>query len=447
MVRRCALAIGLTVLVASLGVAAGIHESTTKPAGTNETGTDFSWRAYSGTTIHIMFDSHPWQKFIEPLIPEFEAQTGIHVDLSVYPESQFRTKRTVEMLSGTSDIDGFMIMPAEDLAKYAKSDWIEPLNHYMSSKATSWPEYDLSDFFHSALAAGVKKGTSYTIPIQLETSLLAYNKKILARYHVEVPRTMAELLSAARTIYNDSHGQIYGITMRGDKAAATSQWIDFVHSFGGSWLNGEGKSAIDSPQAVAATELYGKLLRLYGPKSAPTNSWYESTSIFMRGRAAMIYDANVFKAEYENRAISDVAGYVGYTAIPSGPAGSVPHVSAWSLAIYSGSKHKGATWLFMQWATSKAIDLKALINGIPVARRSSWNSPTFEQNDNSPEWTKATLASYKSASPLWNPPVVSVSRCREVVGEAIVASILGQDVSTALKSAAAQMNAIIGSSR
>ena len=447
MVRRGALAFGLAVLVASLGVAAGIHESTGRGASENGTGTDFSWRAYSGTTIHIMFDSHPWQKFIEPLVPQFEAQTGIHVDLSVYPESQFRTKRTVEMLSGTSNIDGFMIMPAEDLAKYTQANWIEPLNHFIDSRATSWPQYDPADFFHSALAAGVTKGTNYTIPIQLETSLLAYNKRILARYGVEVPRTMADLLSAAKKIYNDSHGQIYGITMRGDKAAATSQWIDFVHSYGGSWLNGSGKAAIDSPQAIKATQLYGTLLRLYGPKSALTNSWYESTSIFMHGRAAMIYDANVFKAEYENKAISDVAGHVGYAVIPSGPAGSVPHVSAWSLAIYSGSKHKAATWLFMQWATSKAIDLRALIDGIPVARKSSWNSPVFEKNDSSPEWTRATLASYKSATPRWNPPVVSVSQCRDAVGEAIVASILGQDVSTALQSASAQMNAIIGSSR
>lgn len=447
MVKTVALAVGLSALVASTVMAVGAHERPTLSSGAAETSASFNWRAYAGTTIEIMLDSHPWQKFIEPYIPEFEKQTGIHVGVSVYPENQFRTKRTVEMLSGTSSIDGFMIMPAEDLAKYTQLGWLEPLNGYMTSKTDLSPHYDTSDFFSSALKAGVRGGDNYTIPIQLETSLLAYNKTILSRYHVGVPRTMDQLLSAAKTIYEDSHGQIYGITMRGDKAAATSQWIDFVHSYGGTWLGRDGKSAIDSPQAIAATELYGRLLRLYGPKSALTNSWYDSISIFMQGRAAMIYDANVFKAEYENKGISSVAGHVGYAVIPQGPAGSVPHVSTWSLAIYSGSHHKAAMWLFIQWVTAKEIDLQALIDGIPVARSSAWDSPVFKRNDSSPQWTQATLASYKSATPLWNPPVVSVSQCRDVVGGAIVAAILGKNVPEALGRAATQMNAILASSQ
>ena len=61
--------------------------------------------------------------------------------------------------------------------------------------------------------------------------------------------------------------------------------------------------------------------------------WSESTSIFMEGKAAMIFDANVFKSLYENPKESKVAGKVGYTTIPAGPAGKHPHVSNWSLAI------------------------------------------------------------------------------------------------------------------
>ncbi len=446
--RSYALAIALSVLIAAVVFAGGNHEASNKnQSGGNNGGSSFSWRAYAGTKIEVMLDSHPWQKFIEPFIPSFERQTGIQVDLTVYPENQFRTKRTVEMVSGTSNIDAFMIMPAEDLAKYTRSGWLEPLNTFMTSKPFLWPEYSISDFFRPALEAGVRNGKNYTIPIQLETSLLAYNKSILAKYRVAVPTTMTELLAAARKIYEGSSGRIYGITLRGDKASATSQWIDFVHSYGGKWLNKDGRAAVDSPQAVAATELYGRLLRLYGPRSALTNSWYESISIFMQGRAGMIYDANVFKADYENREISKIAGHVGYTIIPKGPDGSIPHVSAWSLAVYSGSRHKAAAWLFIQWVTSKEIDLKALVDGIPVARDSAWKSPIFKKNDTSPGWTQATLASYNAASPLWNPPVVSVSQCREAVGEAIVAAILGQNVPKALRSAADSMNAILRSSR
>ena len=91
-----------------------------------------------------------------------------------------------------------------------------------------------------------------------------------------------------------------GITLRGKGAAATSQWVDFLYSFGGSWTNAEGKSNLASPESIAAFKFYGDLLRNYGPQGGTMLHWSESTSIFMEGKAAMIFDANVFKSLYEN---------------------------------------------------------------------------------------------------------------------------------------------------
>lgn len=446
----------LCVLAVAPAAGGGTHEqgtdrgsigpASTVPAGAT-TATRFNWKAFSGTTIRFIADKHPWVDVVRPYLPEFESLTGIKVDMSVFPEDQVRTKLTIELLSGTSDVDTFMIMPGQDLAHYTAEGWMEPLDRYLSSPSLLWPDYDAADLFQSALNAGVADGRNYTIPIQLETSLLAYNKDILSRYGVAVPTTMDDLVAAAKQIYEGSHGQIYGITMRGKKAAATSQWVDFLHSFGGTWLDGSGRSVVDSREAVAATELYSRLLRLYGPKSAPSNSWYESISIFMQQKAAMIYDASVFKAEYENPETSRVAGHVGYAVIPGGPAGSVPHISTWSLGIYSGSARKGAAWLFIQWATSKDLELRALLKGIPSARTSAWESPTFQREDPTPEWTRASIASYNIASPAWNPPVVPVAECRDSVGNAIVSAILGEDVQAALNRAAGQMDEIIAASR
>ena len=71
--------------------------------------------------------------------------------------------------------------------------------------------------------------------------------------------------------------------------------------------------------------------------------WAESTSMFMEGKAAMIYDANVFKALYENPKESKVAGKVGYAVIPAGPTGKrLPHVSNWSLSISKTSTARAA---------------------------------------------------------------------------------------------------------
>lgn len=418
--------------------AGGEAEST----GTTTEAVGFDWQNQSGSVIKIMANKHPWVDIIEPKIDEFEKMTGITVELAIYPEDQFRTKRTVEMVSGASDVDIFMLMPGNSLAQYSQAGWVAPLDEMMNSETLLWPEYDLEDIFSSALNAGVKENKHYTIPILLETSLLAYNKEIFEEYGLAAPKTMEELEAAAKTIYEGSNGDVYGITLRGKKASATSQWVDFLHSFGGEWLEGD-KAGIGTDEAIAATDFYGRLLRNYGPKSAPSNSWYESISIFMQGKAAMVYDASVFKPNYEDPTKSEVAGKVGYAPIPAGPAGSVPHVSNWALSIYSKSQNKEAAWLFIQWATSKDIALEGLLAGIPSARNSAWDSSEFKENDTTPEWTQASIDSYKVASPIWNPPVIPVGECRDAAGSAIVASILGEDVVAASKAAEKAMNDIL----
>jgi multiple sugar transport system substrate-binding protein len=87
----------------------------------------------------------------------------------------------------------------------------------------------------------------------LETSVLAYNKELLAKYGVRVPETLQELEAAAKKIYAASEGKVYGITLRGKRAAATSCWVGFLHSFGGQWLI-DGKAGVNSPAAVTATD-------------------------------------------------------------------------------------------------------------------------------------------------------------------------------------------------
>ncbi len=401
----------------------------------------------AGTTLKVLANDHPWVRFISRELPRFTADTGIPVEIRVYPEEQFRAKRTVEMLSGISDVDAFMIMPGNSLSEYWTRGWVLPLDAYMADARFASLEPDFDDFYPSALAAGVRGGSHYTIPILLETSILAYDKRLFAEYGLRPPKTFDELEIAARTVYRRSGGRIAGITLRGRGAAATSQWSDFMHSFGGSWADPDGNAAISGPGSLAALEFYGRLLREYGPRDAIRNGWYESVSVFMRGEAAMIYDANVFRSHYEDPAQSLVAGRVGYAPLPAGPAGSVPHISHWGLAIHAGSPHAEAAWRFILWATSRERALAAQLEGIPCARRSVWDDPAFRDRDPAPEWTAASTESYAIADFRWNPPVIGVDEARAIVGRSIEAAIVGRDAAFASHEAAAELDALIARER
>lgn len=401
------------------------------------------WKQCQGTEIRFLMNKHPFTTSIEPKVAEFEKMTGIKVNLEVFPEDQFRNKRMIELNAGGT-VDGYMIMPGQAKLHYWKAGWLKPLDAYIADPALTEADWDVKDFFAGPMKGSSMDGKQIGIVINAEASLLSYRKDLFERFKVKVPETMQELEEAAKffTGKEVDGKKMVGITLRGKGAAATSQWVDFLYSFGGSWTNAQGKSNLASPESIAAFKFYGDLLRNYGPQGGTMLHWSESTSIFMEGKAAMIFDANVFKSLYENPKESKVAGKVGYTTIPAGPAGKVPHVSNWSLAISGTStpERQKAAWLFVQWATNKENVLSALMAGVPAGRASAWNSPGYKSKDATPDWTAGSLKSFEIGQPQWNPPVLNVPEIRDITGLVIVDAIEGKDVAAAAKKAAEQMN-------
>jgi len=404
---------------------------------------EVDWMQSKGTEIRFLMNKHPFTTFIEPKVAEFEKMTGIKITLEVFPEDQFRNKRMIELNAGGA-VDGYMIMPGQAKLHYWKAGWLKPLEGYINDPSLTAADWDVKDFFAGPMKGSSIEGHQIGIPILAEASLLSYRKDLFDKFKVKVPDTMDELEQAAK-FFNGKEvdgKQLVGITLRGKGAAATSQWVDFLYSFGGSWTTPDGKSNLASPASIKAFQFYGDLLRKYGPQGGTMLHWSESTSIFMEGKAAMIFDANVFKSLYENPKESKVAGLVGYTTIPAGPAGKVPHVSNWSLAISGTStpaKQKAA-WLFIQWATNKQNVLGALLAGVPAGRASAWKAPEYKTGDEHPDWTAGSLTSFDIGQPQWNPPVLNVPEIRDITGQVIVDAIEGKDVAASAKKAAELMD-------
>ena len=402
------------------------------------------WKQSQGTEIRFLMNKHPFTTYIEPKVAEFEKLTGIKVVIEAFPEDQYRNKRTIELNAG-GKIDGYMIMPGQDDLHYWKAGWLQPLDAYVADPKLTDPAWDPKDFFASFAKASSVDGKQIGIVINAETSLLAYRKDLFTKFKQKVPTTMKELEQVAKFFHGKEvdDKKLVGITLRGKGAAATSQWVDFLYTFGGSWTNAQGQSNFASAEDIAAFKFYGDLLRFYGPQGATMLHWAESTSMFMEGKAAMIYDANVFKALYENPKESKVAGKVGYAVIPAGPGGKkLPHVSNWSLSISKTStpERQKAAWLFIQWATNKENCLGALLSGVPSGRASSWKSKEYKAGDKQPDWTAATMKSFDIGQGQWNPPVINVPEIRDITGQVIVAAIEGKDVAEAAKKAAEQMD-------
>jgi multiple sugar transport system substrate-binding protein len=403
---------------------------------------DFDWRQFEDTEIRFLMNRHPFTNFLEPRIEEFEELTGIDVVLEVFPEDQFRQRRLLEASSGANTLDGYMIMPGQVGAQYLGAGWVRHIDDLIADPSLTNPDLDIEDFFEGAMSTFRDGEQVFGLPLQIESSLLFYRTDLFAEAGLdEPPETMEELLAYAEVLNQDGRA---GFAMRGRGAAATSQIVNFLYSFGGQWLDDEGNSALDSEGSVEALEFYANLLRNYGPPGPANMHWSEVTSLYAQDQAAMIFDANVFRSIMEDpeQAVEVVRENTAYAPLPAGPEGRVPAVLVWGMSVNEASENPGAAWYFIQWALSQENQLAAALEGVPAARASAWANEEFQVRAPA-SWINASQQSFDVGQPDWNPPVVPVAEVRDAYGRAIVDALNGSNISQSLERAAQEMNRIV----
>lgn len=406
------------------------------------TAQEFDWQRFQGDDVRFLMNRHPFTDFLEPLVPEFEELTGIDVTLEIFPEDQFRQRRLLEVSSGAATLDGYMVMPGQVGAQYLGADWIRHVDDFVEDPSLTSPELDLEDFFDGALSTFQSNDGLFGLPLQIESSLLFYREDLFEEAGLEgPPETLEELRQYAEALHSD---QVAGFAMRGRGAAATSQIVNLLYSFGGQWQNDDGSSALASEESQQSLSYYADLLRNYGPPGPANLHWNEVMSLYAQGQAAMVFDANVFRSIVEDpeQATDVVRENTRYAPLPEGPGGSLPAVLVWGLSVNQASDSPEAAWYFIQWALSKENQRQALLSGVPAARESSWQDEEFQAT--APEsWIQASRESFNRGQPDWNPPVVPVAEVRDAYGQAIVAALQGQDIERALDRAAQEIDRIV----
>ena len=399
----------------------------------------FDWQAYKGATLRVMANKGSIGMAVEQLLPEFEKLTGIKVQFELYTEDQFREKLLLELAAGTGAVDAYMTNTAQEGLKFWRSGWYEPLDGYLKNPRLTDPAFDQADISKRALQGNMYDDKLVAMPISQAVTMLYYRKDLFAKNNIKTPQTFQDVEEAAKKLNNVEDGgqKVVGITLRGKGAAATSQWAPFMLSMGGNWLGKDGKPAINSPEAIKSFDLYGRLIRLYGPPGSVNYHWYEANTQFATGKAAMLIDTSTRMFFFEDATKAKVVGKVGYALFPEGPAGRVPTMEVWSIGVSSKSKKKEAAYLFAEWAGGKQAAVGILRQGVPVPRASAWKAPFMAERPK--DWLEASVKSLDLASTLWNPPIVAVSEVRDAVGQVIVTSILGENVKAAADKAAVEM--------
>ena len=413
----------------------------------------FDWQQFKGTQLRVLLNasrwlSSPWQRSIEPHLKDFEARTGITLNVALNPEDLIRARLELELASGVSTVDVFVTTPSQEGLKYMGAGWLQPVDEFLKDASLTAPDYDWNDFLDKTRDAMTVEGKLVGPPIQVENVTLMYRKDLFQKYNVKVPTTLDELEAAAKALHGkpmtDDGQPGFGFVSRGKRAAATSMFAGMLHAMGATWMGLNRQPVFNTEEGIKAFEMWGRMLRLYGPPGSENSNWYEASFIFSQGKAAMYADANSLFPVIEDRQKSKVVGKIGYALFPRGPKGHYGStVAVWGLAMPKTSKNQKAAWLFMQWATNKEQVLKVQSEwGVLACRESVWKDPKGKGKVPG-DLAESLIQASKVGTPFWNPPVVAVDEVRDAIGAAIVTSIQDGDVRAAVQQAAADVKRIM----
>lgn len=338
---------------------------------------DVNWRAFAGSELHLGVLSHPWTEATADAIPVFEEVTGIRVNTTTQSESEYVAEMPVRLGANSATPDVMMIHAP---GQYVSAGWLEPLDQYYSDSELFDPGwFDESDMFPMAVDFPAQPdGQRFAMAITAEAQTLFANKESLAMAGLSIPATMDDLLAAAIAMKTDTQA---GIALRSKSDGTAGPWPcgGFVFTYGGEIIDDSGVCVLDSDNAVAAVEMYGRLLREAGPLGVGNYHWYEVLNDFMAGAAAMGIDSSNFATDIADPSKSTVAGDDIYGAMPK--AGNNPikaNIWAWQAGVNSNSENKKAAFLLLSFLNSRPGCAISSANGLATPRNSAWKSSAFQ---------------------------------------------------------------------
>ncbi|MEV0612176.1 extracellular solute-binding protein [Nonomuraea sp. NPDC050404] len=374
-------------------------------------------RPARNTPLRIMALNHVWSQAIDKHLPEFEERIGRRVSMSLLTADQLANSYNVKLNASATDIDVMMVRALQEQLLFAHNDWLADLTGLVEGDAA----YNWADFLQAPRERSITARKVLSVPVVTERPALYYRKDLGA-----APRTLDDLLETALR-HTDRNRGFFGFVGRGQRAGAVSIWSSFLYSFGGAFTL-EGRSGIGRPEAIAAYEYYGRLLKQAGPPGATNMSLEQAMPIFAQGKAAFYIDADAIYSNFLDPKISTVRETVGFAPFPAGPAGARPfNIPSWSLGISAFSRLREESWEFIRWASGPEMVKRLQAEGIPGARQSAWSDASTLASFPA-ELAKAMQTQARTGLGLDRPDVLQVGRARDIIGRPLVAGILGQPV-------------------
>ncbi len=326
-------------------------------------------------SIRVLSVEDPFYFAMRALIPEYEKQAGVKVELESLSYDALQARLAGAFLAKTSDAD-VITVDQMWLGQYLDNGWITPLNDMLARDK----EIDLADFIPEALySTNIWKGQIGTLPVAAYAQGVLYHKDILAAHGIKPPPENTRddwTWDAYMNALQGLKGKTFNNKPLFPTVICGSQPSPIVHmfsqlsaSFGANWFTSFPRApwnfqpTMSGPVWEKAIDYYRQLYRLSPPESI-NYVWFDAGTRFAQGDIAMFYWWSPYfylvkNSGYMTGKKSIVADHYGIGALPR--AKDAPQrvsMGGWSLGLASTSDNQQGGFDFIKWATSKITQKK-----------------------------------------------------------------------------------------
>lgn len=286
-IRAAAAVVSLGMLIAANSVPAGAQSPAAAPSFP------------PGTTVNLLTFNGP--QIAAPLIaraPDFEALTGVHVNVIAVPFQDIYTKAILDASTGNNAYDAYVFNP-QWFGDFATPGYLEDLTAKIAADPSiQWD--DIAPFFRDFSASYA--GKTYAIPLDGDFHMAYYRKDLLEKDGIAVPKTWDDYLAVAAKYngqdLNEDGTPDYGSCIA-KKVGGQSYWwvIDFVapmiQSLGtaqGAFFDSATMEPLFNNDAMKLALQNYKKTGDYGPPDENNTDLGTIRSLFTTGRCALTLD-------------------------------------------------------------------------------------------------------------------------------------------------------------
>jgi multiple sugar transport system substrate-binding protein len=314
-------------------------------------------KPFAGVTLRGASFQHRFFTLLQNYIPEFEAQTGMKVDLQLSAFPVYNQQANLELSSGGSAFD-FVNVTFILAARWVAAGLLANLDEFTGDPNLTPAEWKPEDFVEGAqVPYRDAKGATYGYSWEGGAMVMGLSRMdLMEKRGLKIPKTFAELEQVCAAM--NGADNVNGIV-----SFQLHHWClpPYIQGFGGNIFRNPPTDimpTLNSPEAIQAIEFYANLLKNYAPKGVLTYTEDQARQSLLTGRSNIFIHSSAWITPILMSGDSKVKDTSRVVRMPAGPARDCPAANSQGLGIPKNAKNKKAAWEFIKWALSPEISMR-----------------------------------------------------------------------------------------